>query len=108
MAFFSKTGLFGQSDSGQFSRQKEQKKKKNKKKAFLFIKKKISTFLSFSRSRRISRSLVKVSFYGEAKKTEDTCRSSARARVFCALLSQRSFTAADEAEDYFYSGDFCV
>ena len=50
MAFFSKTGLFGQSDSGQFSRQKEQKKKKNKKKAFLFIKKKISTFPSLSLS----------------------------------------------------------
>ena len=49
-----------------------------------------------------------MSFYGEAKKTEDTCRISARARVFCALLSQRSFTAADEAEDYFYSGDFCL
>ena len=89
-------------------RKKNKEKKKNKKGVSLHYKEDIYTFPSLSLSRRIQRSLIEVSFYGEAKKTEDTCRSSARARVFCALLSQRSFTAADEAEDYFYSGDFCV
>tara|TARA_B110000305_G_C19009869_1_gene434401 strand:- start:134 stop:274 length:141 start_codon:yes stop_codon:yes gene_type:complete len=27
---------------------------------------------------------------------------------FVPLLSHKSFTVVDEAEDYFYSGDFCL